>query len=91
MVVTLKEAKQYLRVDSSDEDESICQFMCTAEHLILDVSRRPAEELEEYGDIVRTAELYAIAYLYEHREEAYHRAMTETIKYLLFSVRKEAF
>lgn len=91
MVVTLKEAKQYLRVDSSDEDESICQFMRTAEHLILDVSRRPAEELEAYGDIVRTAELYAIAYLYEHREEADHRAMTETIKYLLFSVRKEAF
>ncbi|MFG6330335.1 MAG: head-tail connector protein [Lachnospiraceae bacterium] len=91
MVVTLKEAKQYLRVDSSDEDESIGQFMRTAEHLILDVSRRPAEELEAYGDIVRTAELYAIAYLYEHREEADHRAMTETIKYLLFSVRKEAF
>lgn len=28
---------------------------------------------------------------YEHREEADHRAMTETLKYLLFSVRKEAF
>lgn len=91
MVVTLKEAKQYLRVDSSDEDESILRFMCTAEHLVLEVSRRPAEELEAYTDIVRTAELYAIAYLYEHREEADHRAMTETLKYLLFSVRKEAF
>ena len=91
MVVTLKEAKQYLRVDSSDEDASIVQFMCTAECLILDVSRRSAEELEAYEDIVRTAELYAIAYLYEHREEANHRAMTETLKYLLFSVRKEAF
>lgn len=91
MLVTLKEAKQYLRVDSLDEDESILQFMCTAEHLVLEVSRRPAEELETYTDIVRTAELYAIAYLYEHREEADHRAMTETLKYLLFSVRKEAF
>lgn len=91
MVVTLKEAKQYLRVDSLDEDESILQFMCTAEHLVLEVSRRPAKELEAYTDIVRTAELYAIAYLYEHREEADHRAMTETLKYLLFSVRKEAF
>lgn len=91
MVVTLKEAKQYLRVDSSDEDESILQFMYTAEHLVLEVSRRPAEELEAYTDIVRTAELYAIAYLYEHREEADHRAMTETLKYLLFSVRKETF
>lgn len=91
MVVTLKEAKQYLRVDSSDEDESILQFMYTAEHLVLEVSRRSEEELEAYTDIVRTAELYAIAYLYEHREEADHRAMTETLKYLLFSVRKETF
>lgn len=91
MVVTLNEAKQYLRVDSSDEDELISRFMCTAENLVLDVSRRPAEELEAYEDFVRTAELYVIAYLYEHREEADHRAMTETVKYLLFSVRKEAF
>ena len=91
MVVTLNEAKQYLRVDSSDEDELISQLMCTAENLVLDVSRRPPEELEAYEDFVRTAELYVIAYLYEHREEADHRAMTETVKYLLFSVRKEAF
>lgn len=91
MVVTLNEAKQYLRVDSSDEDELISRLMCTAENLVLDVSRRPAEELEAYEDFVRTAELYVIAYLYEHREEADHRAMTETVKYLLFSVRKEAF
>lgn len=91
MVVTLQEAKQYLRVDSSDEDESILQFMCTAEHLVVEISRQTEEELEAYTDIVRTAELYAIAYLYEHREEADHRAMTETLKYLLFSVRKETF
>lgn len=91
MVVTLQEAKQYLRVDSSDEDESILQFMCTAEHLVVEISRQTEEELEAYTDIVRTAELYAIAYLYEHREEADHRAMTETLKYLMFSVRKEAF
>ena len=91
MVVTLNEAKQYLRIDSSDEDELISRFMCTAENLVLDVSRRPAEELEAYEDFVRTAELYVIAYLYEHREEADHRAMTEAVKYLLFSVRKEAF
>ena len=40
---------------------------------------------------VRTAELYVIAYLFEHREEADHKAMTETLKYLLFGIRKENF
>ena len=39
----------------------------------------------------RTAELYVIAYLYEHREEADHKTMTETLKYLFFGIRREMF
>lgn len=49
------------------------------------------KEAIEYEAVVRTAELYAIAYLYEHREEADHKTMTETLKYLLFGIRKEIF
>ncbi len=82
MFVTLEEAKGYLRVDSSDEDELILRLMETSDRLILDVTRQPPEELKEYESVVRTAELYVIAYLYEHREEADHKTMTETLKYL---------
>ena len=85
MFVTLEEAKGYLRVDSSDEDSFILGLMETANALIKNVTRRtPAA-------VVRTAELYVIAYLYEHREEADHKTMTETVKYLLFGIRKEKF
>lgn len=91
MFVTLEEAKGYLRVDSSDEDAFILGLMETADSLILDVSRLDVGELQPYEAVARTAELYVIAYLYEHREEADHKAMTETLKYLLFSVRKETF
>ena len=66
MFVTLEEAKGYHRVDSSDEDELILRLMETSDRLILDVTRQPPEELKEYGSVVRTAELYVIAYLYEH-------------------------
>ena len=71
--------------DSSDEDELILRLMETSDRLILDVTRQTSEELKEYGSVVRIAELYVVAYLYEHREEADHKTMTETLKYLFFS------
>ena len=88
MFVTFEEAKGYLRVDSSDEDNFILGLMETANALIKNVTRRTPAVLKKH---VRTAELYVIAYLYEHREEADHKAMTETVKYLLFGIRKEKF
>ena len=91
MFITLEEAKGYLRVDSSDEDDFILGLMSAADSLITDISRMNADELKQSETIVRTAELYVTAYLYEHREEADHKAMTETVKYLLSAVRKEAF
>jgi hypothetical protein len=91
MFVTLEEAKGYLRVDSSDEDNFILGLMETANALIKNVTRRTPAVLKKYEAVVRTAELYVIAYLYEHREEADHKTMTETVKYLLFGIRKEKF
>lgn len=91
MFVTLEEVKGYLRVDFSDEDALILDLMETADSLIADVTRRTAEELMEQESVVRIAKLYAIAYLYEHREEADHRDLMETLKYLLFGIRREQF
>lgn len=91
MFVTLEEAKGYLRVDSSDEDRFVLGLMETADSLIKNVTRRTPAGLKKHEAIIRTAELYVIAYLYEHREEADHKALTETLKYLLFGIRKERF
>ena len=65
--------------------------METYDSLIKGVTRRTPAGLKRHEAVVRTAELYAIAYLYEHREEADHKTMTETLKYLLFGIRKEIF
>ena len=91
MLSDLALVKSYLRVDSSDEDEFILQLMQTAKTMVCDVSRKTEAELEECGKIIDTAELFVIAYLYEHREEADHKELVNTVKHLLFSVRKEAF
>ena len=91
MQVTLESAKNYLRVDTSDDDALIKGLITTAETLVRDTSRMSDEELAPYKEVVEIAELFTIAYLYEHREEADYKNLTETVKYLLFPIRKEVF
>ena len=91
MQVTLDTAKSYLRVDSSDDDALISGLIVSAETLVREVTRLNDEELLPYKEIVEIADLFTIAYLYEHREEADHKNLTETVKYLLFPIRKEVF
>ena len=91
MQVTLEKAKNYLRVDSSDDVALIKSLITTAETLVKETSRMSDEELAPYKEVVEIAELFTIAYLYEHREEADHKNLTETVKYLLFPIRKEVF
>ena len=91
MSVLLQEAKNYLRVDSSDDDEFIQTLIQTAEQLVTDISRLSKDYLMEQGSVVKIAELYAIAYLYEHREEANHEELLLTLRSLMFGVRREVF
>ena len=48
-------------------------------------------ELEAHLPMVRIAVLYAAAYLYEHREQADHGELVQTLRSLLFGIRKEVF
>ena len=41
--------------------------------------------------LIRSAMLYAVAYLFEHREEANHHDLKETLYHLLGGLRKEVF
>ena len=50
--------------------------------------RYTEEELECIRNVMRVAVLYALGYLYEHREEADHHALTLTLRSLLFSIRE---
>jgi uncharacterized phage protein (predicted DNA packaging) len=90
-MVSLDEAKLYLRVDGHEDDELIEQLIATAETLVKDVSRLNDADFDENANIVRIAILYAAAYLYEHRENANHRTLTLTLRSLLFGVREVKF
>ncbi len=91
MVVTLEEMKQYLRVDYEEDDQLITGFISSAEHLCRDVLRVDEETDLQGDEKVRIAVMYAVAYFYEHREEADHHDLILTLRSLLFGSRKEAF
>lgn len=90
-MITLEEAKLYLRVDSDDEDTLIISLIESAEKLCMDVARLDNETLVEEAATTRIAILYAVAYLFEHREEADHHDLILTLRSLLFGVRKAVF
>lgn len=48
-------------------------------------------ELEQVREVMRVAVLYALGYLFEHREEADHHALTITLRSVLFAVREGVF
>lgn len=88
MVVTLEEMKTYLRIDFPDDDALLEPIIATAEKLCADILR--TDSLDGSED-TKVAVMYAVAYLYEHREEADHQALTLTLRALLFGGRKETF
>ena len=89
-MVSLEEARNYLRVDNDEDDGLIQTLLNTAAQLCTDVSRCPDEEFES-SDLSRTAVLFALGYLYEHREEADHHDLTLTLRSLLFPMREGVF
>lgn len=89
MVVTLEEAKCYLRQDSSDEDALIEKLIVTAEKMCLDVTR--TNEVPDNTPEYEIAVWFAIAYLYEHREDANHSELMLTLRSLLSGSREAVF
>ena len=105
-LVTLDEAKEYLRVDSADEDALTGSLLLAAENLCVDVARLTDDQwadidsdkccsknysrtrITDIRETMRVAILYALGYLYEHREEADHHALTLTLRSLLFGIRE---
>ena len=108
MLVSLDEAKGYLRLDTADEDAILSSLLFSAQKLCVDVARLTPEQWEDIDscktrserysacelaavrETLRVAVLYAVAYLFEHREEADHHALILTLRSLLFAVREGA-
>ena len=91
MLVTLEEAKNYLRVDTVDDDRLIETILSAAHQMSMDILRTDDPAVLEQEADAKVAVLYATAYLYEHREEADHHQLVMDLRSLLFGVRKPGF
>ena len=99
-LVTLEDAKGYLRVDSADEDAVTGILLSAAERMCADVARLSDEKwaavnsdtedasLTPIRETMKVAILYALGYLFEHREEADYHALTLTLRSILFAIRE---
>lgn len=90
MIVNLNEMKGYLRVDFNDDDQLIEHIISTSENLCADIARLSVEELSVMPTS-KIAVMYAVAYLYEHREDADHYKLTISLRSLLEGVRRSVF
>ena len=91
MTVSVKEVKTFLRVDHNEDDTLIRSYIYAAESLCLDVMRTDDRTMLKSEKNAKIAILYAVAYFYEHREEADYKALTLSLRALLFGSRKEEF
>lgn len=91
MLITLEEMKNYLRVDFDDDDVLIEALITAATRICMDILRTESSDELSTCENAKAAILYTAAYLYEHREEADHHALTLTLRSLLFGARKEVF
>lgn len=91
MIVTVKEMKNYLRVDFEDDDRLLSDLIEQGQKICMDVARIEDVDVFEKQVGARLAVMYAVAYLYEHREEADHKTLTLGLRALLFGVRETGF
>lgn len=99
-LISLEEAKAYLRIDTVEEDGLIEGILSSAAAFCKDVARlssetwdsidteNPEEGLEETQHLMRIAIMYTLGYLYEHREKADMHELALTLRSLLFSIRE---
>ena len=87
----LTTVKNYLRVDYDDDNGIIEDMIRSATSLVMDIARVDKEEDLENVKNSKVAVLYAIGYLYEHREEADHHALAISLRNLLFAAHEGGF
>jgi hypothetical protein len=89
LIVSLEEAKLYLRLDGNEEDALIEGFIRTAEELCQNILRFPIEEMTIIPETLKQAVLFGLVSLYEKREDADMKSMIDVMIRLIAPYRRE--
>lgn len=87
-MITLKEAKNYLRVDYDEDEKLIQNLLFTSKRLVMDVGRMSEKDFSVNEDTVRTAVLFALGYFYENRSNPDYKKLTLNLRSILFAQRE---
>lgn len=89
LVISIEEAKLYLKIENDEENALIESFINTAQEICEGILRFPIADFEKVPETVKQAVLYIISNLYEKREETDMKGVIDVVKGFLFSYRKE--
>lgn len=87
MLVSLKEAKAYLKIEYDEEDDLLLSLIASAEDLCATILRKDLPE----DDTVRVAILYAVSYLFDSRGETDMTELVGMLKAILSGKREVSF
>ena len=94
-MITIDEAKLFLRIDNDDEDTLLSSLLLTSTELVEGVIRQSITAFETMPETIKQSILFCTATMYEQRQGGKDGlSMTEvldTVKRLCFAHRKECF
>ena len=91
MLITLDEAKAYLKIEGTEDDAVLSDCVSAANELTLNILRCQESDLEEIPKSVKQAALFCTVSLYENREGGNIKAVLDIMKGMLFAYRKDAW
>ena len=96
-MLTIQETRDFLRIDTEEEDALLATLILTAKELTEEVLRRPLTEFNPLPHTIRQAMLIVVSTLYEERQITKDKGgldINETldlVKKMLFAYRREKF
>lgn len=91
MIITLDEARAYLKIEGTDDDAVLFDAIGAASELTLNILRCEEADFSEIPKPVKQAALFCVASLYENREGGNIKAVLDTMKGILFAYRKDVW
>lgn len=97
-MLKLEEVKNFLRVDSDEDDALILSLITTGKVLVEDIIRKPLAEFENIPEPINQAVLIIVGTLYEERQVSKSdkeglslKDTLDLVRRMLFAYRQEKF